>query len=85
MVYGEVLLVEAPGADVRGDSGKAVISVSSVLKFIVVDKWLSYRDGVVATDTFLVVPLDETEAADSIGAVIVVIGVKVVLILKFVE
>ena len=85
MVYEEVLLVEATGADVLGDSDKAVISVSSLLKFIVVDEWLTYRDGVVATYTFSVVPLDETEAADSIGEVIVVIGVTVVLILKYVE
>ena len=68
-----------------GDSGKAVISVSSVLKLIVVDEWLSFSDGAVARDTFSVVPLDETEAADPIGAVIVVIGVTVVFILKYVE
>jgi hypothetical protein len=44
---------------VLGDSVEAIISVPSVLPFTVVEEWVPYGDGVVATYTFSVVPSDE--------------------------
>ena len=80
-----MLLVEAPGAEVLGDSVEEEISVPSVLPFTGVEEWVPYGDVDVATDTFSIVPSDEDEAAGSGGAVIVVIAVTNVLILIFVE
>jgi uncharacterized oligopeptide transporter (OPT) family protein len=82
LVYDNVLIVETPGAEVLGDSVEAVISVPCVLRLTVVDEWVPYGDGFVATDTLSVVPSDEDEAAD-LG--VAVITVTDVLILIFVE
>jgi hypothetical protein len=40
VAYNEILLVEAPGAEVLDDSVEVEISVPSVLPFTGVDEWL---------------------------------------------